>query len=165
MSLFKKKAKILWEPLLFSVSIPLAVGFFGGLVTSSNIPTWYATLNKPFFNPPNWIFAPVWTALYIMMGLSMYFVYAKLKLKPKIHCWYKLYACQLTLNFIWSLVFFGLKLPGYALLVILVLWYCILQLINTSLRFKLKLSANLLYPYLAWVSFATLLNIAIVTLN
>lgn len=161
----KKKQKIRWEALIISISLALTAGFFGSLVTTPSIPTWYATLNKPFFNPPNWVFGPVWTLLYILMGLSAYFIFVQHKLSKRAFCYYKLYLAQIALNFFWSLSFFGLKNISFSIFVILVLLYFIVVLIKSAHDLKVKISAYLLYPYLAWVSFATILNISIYMLN
>jgi benzodiazapine receptor len=122
------------------------------------------TLNKPSFNPPNWIFAPVWTALYILMGISAGWVWAK----GFHHKWVKTglyhFGFQLLLNGLWSIVFFGLQQPFWGLLVILTL---LVVLILTIKWFKVvsKVAAILLIPYLLWVCFATLLNYKIWELN
>jgi len=147
-----------------SITLAFAVGGLAGQVTQTSIEGWYSQLNKPFFNPPNFIFAPVWTLLYFLMGWAA----ARVWLKAQHHKWGKTalyhYGAQLLFNGLWSLVFFGLRQPLGALLVILVL----LVLIERSLHwFRLvdRTAAFMLYPYLAWVSFATLLNGAIVILN
>jgi translocator protein len=123
----------------------------------SAIPTWYAALNKPFFSPPNWIFGPVWTLLYIMMGYSLYLVWVRRKVPT-------IFWIQLFLNFIWSIIFFGMKNPTLALVNIIVLWIAIVLTIKAFSKID-KLASRLLWPYLAWVSFATFLNLAIVLLN
>jgi len=149
---------------LLSISLAFAVGGLAGQVTQEAIPQWYAQLNKPFFNPPNIIFGPVWTLLYFLMGWAA----ARVFLKGRHHKWGKTalyhYGAQLVLNGLWSLVFFGLQQPiaGFVLIVIL------LFLIERSIHwFRLvdKTSSYMLYPYLAWVSFAGLLNLSIVILN
>ncbi|MDO8583172.1 MAG: TspO/MBR family protein [bacterium] len=151
-----------WRKLIFSVGICLLVGFGGSIFTASAIPTWYATLNKPVFSPPNYLFAPVWTTLYILMGLSLYLVWVS-KSKLKSHAM-NLFWIQLTLNFSWSLVFFGLHNPVLAFVDILALWVFIFLTIKAFLPIS-KNSGYLLYPYLAWVSFATVLNFSILLLN
>lgn len=156
---------IRWEALTLSLALPLVTGFAGSLVTTPNISSWYQTLTKPFFNPPNWLFGPVWTTLYLLMGLSAYLIFHKWQLKREAFCYYKLFVIQLFLNFFWSLFFFGLKQPGYALVVILVLLYYIICLIKSAWHLQVKPAAYLLYPYLAWVSFAALLNASIWYLN
>ena len=153
------------KKLLISVAIPLAIWFFGSYFTMTQIDTWYLTLNKPFFNPPNWIFWPVWTLLYILIGISFYLVwrekFGKKKKRQKV-LW--VYSIQLFLNFTWSMMFFYFQSPFLWLINILILWYFILW--NIFLFHKIKpLSGYLLVPYLLWVTFATLLNFSIYILN
>lgn len=152
------------DKLILLITLPLAIGFVGSLFTTPSINGWYAALNKPFFNPPNWIFAPVWTLLYFLMGLSSFLVFHKHTLGTHTHKFFRLYFLQLVLNLLWSIIFFTLHLPLLALLEIVLLWLLIYYLIRLSYRL-LPLSAYLLAPYLAWVTFATLLNFAIVLLN
>jgi len=147
-----------------SVVICLVIGYLSSIVTQSSVNDWYTTLNKPSFNPPNWLFAPVWTVLYVLMGISAGWVWAK----GFHHKWVKTglyhFGFQLLLNALWSIVFFGLKNPFLAFLVIITL---VIMLILTIRWFKVvsKFAAILLIPYLAWVCFATLLNYNIWVLN
>jgi tryptophan-rich sensory protein len=156
------KKKILF--IVIAVTICLLIGFLAGFATQSSVDTWYATLNKPSFNPPNWIFAPVWTLLYILMGIAAGLVWAK----GFYHIWVKTalyyFGFQLLFNALWSIVFFGFQEPFWALLVILVLLILILLTIKW---FKIvsKPAAYLLLPYLLWVCFAMLLNYKIWELN
>lgn len=143
--------------LILSVGICLGAGVIGSFFTTSAIPSWYEGLNKPFFSPPNWVFAPVWTLLYILMGISLYLVW--LKNKVPLVFW-----VQLILNASWSIVFFGLRSPFLALINIVVLWVAIVLTIVAFNKIN-KLASKLLMPYLLWVSFASLLNLAIVLLN
>lgn len=143
--------------LIFSVGLCLGIGVLGSFFTVSSIPDWYVTLEKPFFSPPNWLFGPVWTILYIMMGISLYLIWIKKKV-PSI------FWVQLTLNAVWSIIFFGLRNPTLALVDILALWIAIVLTIKSLYKIN-KPSAYLLYPYIAWVSFAVLLNLFIVLLN
>lgn len=149
--------------LLISVLIPFVAAAIGSLATIPNIPTWYATLDKPFFSPPNWLFGPVWTLLYLLMGLSLYFVwvakYKKAK-KPAL----VVFGLQLALNALWSLVFFGLHAPWAGILVISLLLASIIATIRLFWPIS-RVAAYLLFPYVAWVSFATLLNFAVAVLN
>lgn len=152
--------------LIVSIGLCLGAGIVGSFFTVSSPPagglTWYATLNKPFFSPPNWIFGPVWTILYIIMGVSLYLVWvSKSKLKQK---GINLFLIQLGLNVLWSVIFFGLKNPVLALVDIVALWGVIFLTIKSFYKIN-KLAGNLLIPYLLWVSFATLLNLSIVVLN
>jgi tryptophan-rich sensory protein len=156
----KKKATYI----SIAVVICLLIGFLSGFATQSSVDTWYATLNKPSFNPPNWIFAPVWTFLYIAMGISAGLVWAR----GFYHIWVKTalyyFGFQLLFNALWSIVFFGLREPFWALMVILVL---ILLILATMKWFKIvsKTAAYLLIPYLLWVCFAMVLNFSIWQLN
>jgi len=149
--------------LLASVVLCEGAGIFGSLLTFSSITSWYINLNKPFFNPPNSIFGPVWTILYLLMGISLYLVWVSPKSKFK-KIGIKLFLAQLGLNVLWSLVFFGGKSPIGGLVVILPLAFLIYKTIKSFGNIS-KTSAILLYPYLAWVSFATILNLSIVILN
>ncbi|MCJ7465631.1 MAG: tryptophan-rich sensory protein [Maribacter sp.] len=147
-----------------AVSICMIIGFLAGFATQSSIDSWYMELNKPSFNPPNSIFAPVWLVLYVMMGVSAGIVWAK----GFYHRWVKTalyhFCFQLLLNAMWSIVFFGLKQPFWALFIILAL---IVLLLLTIKWFKVvsSVAAYLLIPYLLWVCFAALLNYKIWELN
>ena len=139
-------------------------GLVGSLFTFSAIPTWYATLDKPFFAPPNFVFGPVWTTLYTLMGISAYLVWRKYQFKKKSLIFWEVYFAQLILNPLWSIIFFGFKELGLAFVEIMALWYFIVRTIQESKKLNLT-SAYLLYPYLAWVSFAALLNLSLYLLN
>jgi len=139
----------------------LGVGFLAGQVTAPNIPSWYAGLAKPSFNPPNWIFAPVWTSLYALMALAAWRVWRVTGWKSK---GVVLWLIQLTLNFVWSFVFFGAHNPAAAFADLAVLWIAILATIFVFFRAD-RLAALMLLPYLAWVSFAGVLNFTIWQLN
>jgi len=152
--------------LIGSVGISLMAGLIGSFFTFSEINSWYATLNKPVFNPPNWIFGPVWTVLYILMGISLFLI-IETKNKKVINykkVGYIVFGAQLALNTLWSLIFFGMKDLGLALFVILVLWTCIAFSIYYFNKVN-KVAAALLVPYILWVSFATVLNFSILMLN
>jgi len=153
-----------WEVLLFALTLPLLAGFLGSLATTPNIPTWYAGLNKPFFNPPNWLFAPVWTLLYLLMGFSSYLVYLRFGFSKKSQAYFVHYLSQLLLNSAWSFAFFALHSPFLGLLIIAPLWYLIYRLIILA-RLLVPFASYLLFPYLVWVSFAVLLNASILVLN
>lgn len=147
-----------------SVAVCLLIGFLSSIATQSSVTDWYVTLNKPGFTPPNEIFAPVWTALYILMGVSAGIVWSK----GYHHIWVKTalyhFVFQLLFNALWSIVFFGLKNPLLGLVVILIL----LTLIMLTIRwFRVisKPAALLLVPYLLWVAFASALNYKIWELN
>lgn len=157
------------KPLLLigSIVISQLAGIIGSVATVSSVSTWYLTLNKPFFNPPSWVFGPVWTILYTLMGIAFYLVLLKRdkKKKPKnLKYSINLYLVHLVFNTLWSLIFFGAKNPGLAFVVIVVLWGMIACLIKNFYKIN-KWSAYLLVPYLLWVSFASLLNFSIFILN
>lgn len=148
--------------LLSSIAVSQLAGFLGSVATIKNIPTWYAFLNKPPFNPPNWLFAPVWTTLFTLMGISLFLVIKKQKIlfsRPV-----KIFLIHLVINAFWSIVFFGLKQLGLAFLVIIALWAMIFYIIKIFYKID-KRASYLLYPYLAWVSFASILNFSLWLLN
>lgn len=149
--------------LLISVLVPLVIGFAGGIFTSSSVNNWYTTINKPSFTPPGWLFGPAWTLLYILMGLAFYFAWLKgFGGNPSLCI--GIFAVQLILNFLWSILFFGLKAPLYAFVEIVFLWVAIL--INVIVFFRVsRVSGYLLLPYILWVSFASALNLGVVLLN
>lgn len=146
-----------------SILLPLIVGFIGSLFTTPYIDTWYAQLNKPFFNPPNWIFSPVWTTLFILMGVAFFLILKKRNSAKKRRA-ILAFSLQLILNLSWSFVFFFLKNPGFAFLEIIVLFLAILCTILYFSRLS-RLAAYLLIPYIAWISFAAVLNFYIWQLN
>jgi translocator protein len=154
--------KINWPRLIASILIAQLAGGLGAIATTPNIPTWYATLNKPFFNPPSWLFGPVWTLLFLLMGIAFYLIWTKKK--SPWHPSLRWYWIQLVLNTLWSFLFFGAQNPGLALVEIFFLWFAIYQTIKSFSPIN-RTASLLLYPYLAWVSFATLLNAAIFYLN
>ncbi|MBN1168758.1 tryptophan-rich sensory protein [Candidatus Woesebacteria bacterium] len=155
--------KIDFKKLVVSLTLPFLAGFIGSYFTTPSIPTWYASLNKPKFNPPNWLFGPVWTILYILMGISFYIIWNKQTTKDRSNA-FSYYLAQLILNSLWSIVFFGFKEVGLALVVITILWFLILKTIFFFEDLD-KTSSNLLIPYILWVSFATILNFSIYILN
>ena len=157
--------KIKNPKLLFvSILISQLAGFLGSLATRSSVSTWYLTLAKPAFNPPSWVFGPVWTILYTLMGISLYLIWVKGYQKKKIKKAVQFFWLHLGVNTLWSLVFFGYQNLFLAFLIILALWAMIAYLIKTFKKIDKK-AAYLLIPYLLWVSFATLLNYSIWSLN
>ena len=150
--------------LAIAMFVSLAAGGLGSIFTSSAIPTWYATLTRPALNPPNWIFAPVWTTLFVLMGIATWLIWKQGIDKPKVREALKIFLGQLTLNVLWSFIFFGLHNPGLAFLEIIFLWLAILATILSFSKVS-KTAAFLLVPYIAWVSFASYLNLAIWRLN
>ena len=152
-----------WLKLLICLLIPLIIGAISGFATMESIGGWYSTLNKPSFNPPNYLFAPVWTALYILMGISSYLIVRDHPQQMKGTAG-SVYFVQLALNFAWSFLFFSFHQVGFALIDIIVLWFCILTMILAFYRIN-KTAGLLQIPYLLWVSFATVLNASIYSLN
>jgi len=148
-----------YKKFIISLALPQSAGLIGSLFTTSAIPVWYAGLQKPVFSPPNWIFGPVWILLYILMGISVYLIWEK---SAKKVVW--LFWMHLIFNASWSIIFFGFQNPGLALINIIIIWLFIIILIIKFWKIH-KLSAYLLIPYLAWVSFASLLNYFIWQLN
>ena len=143
----------------------LLVGYFSGMVTRDSITTWYPTLVKPSFNPPNWVFAPVWTILYIMIGVAGGMVWNRLEQDPEnVKKAFTFFIIQLALNAAWSVIFFYFHNPFLALIEVILFWLLIFE---THIQFKkIDKTAGLLFiPYLAWVSFATVLNASIWWLN
>src|SRR3989344_4009863 len=126
--------------------------------------SWYNTLNKPFFTPPSWWFGPAWTALYILMGISAYLVWKKGFKKKQIKEALKIFTIQLILNLFWSPIFFGAKQIFPALIVIIIMWIFILKTIRAFAKID-RIASYLLYPYIFWVSFATILNFSVWILN
>lgn len=144
-----------------SLFICFFTAFLGSSVTTPSIDSWFQSINKPIFNPPNWIFAPVWTLLFFLMAVSFYLILIKKTISKKAVA---LFMTQLILNFLWSYAFFFLHSPLLALIDIILL---VALVILTYKQFKKidKLASQLLLPYLAWISFATILNLAILLLN
>jgi len=150
--------------LAVSILLPLVVGAIGGGATVSEISTWYSTINKPSLLPPNWIFGPVWTLLYILMGISFYLVWSSKINSKKISVVWKWFLGQLSLNLLWSFLFFKWHLLWAAVLEIVILWLVILGNIIYFKKIN-KSAGNLLIPYLLWVTFASYLTIAVWRLN
>jgi len=149
--------------LIVSIFIPLAVGAVAGIATVHNINGWYEVLNKPVFNPPNNVFGPMWTILYLLMGISLYLIWQSRPGRMKRKALY-IFFIQLTLNFAWSFVFFQFHLIFTALIEIVVIWCSIILMISIFYSVN-KTAAWLQLPYLLWVSFATVLNASIWYLN
>ncbi len=145
--------------LIIAIIISQSAGLIGTLFTFSAIPTWYKLLDKPSFAPPNWVFGPVWTTLYTLIGISLFLIWQNKK-KPST----KLFFVHLFLNAIWSPIFFGLKDLGLAFAVILLMDITLIVIIKYFYKFS-KLAAYLLIPYLLWISFASVLNFSIWQLN
>ena len=151
--------------LLFSICVigVLAIGFLSGMSTADGVNGWFTTAKTPSFNPPNYLFGPVWTLLYALMGVSLFLILREEKSQLRSRG-LQLFALQLTLNFFWSILFFRFQLTGWALIEIIVMWIAILAMILHFIRVK-PIAGWLQIPYILWVSFATLLNAAIFYLN
>jgi tryptophan-rich sensory protein len=150
--------------LLLSILACEGAGIIGSLFTFPAIATWYATLTKPSFSPPNWIFGPVWTALYVLMGIAMYVIWEKGTKKQGVRLALTLFIIHLVVNAVWSIVFFGLHSLLGGMVIIIILWGFIAVLIREFFRIR-RTAAYLLIPYFAWVSFAGFLNFSLLLLN
>jgi benzodiazapine receptor len=153
-----------WLPLAVAVLFCQSAGILGALATASSRDTWYRALNKPPFNPPDWVFGPVWLCLYLMMAIAAYLVWRSTGAAGPRRLALALFAVQLLLNALWTPAFFGLRSPALALVVILALAAAIVATI-VAFRPISPAAALLLVPYLAWVLYATVLNVSIVVLN
>ncbi len=150
--------------LIISIAIPVVAGSLSGFFTVTGDGSWYQTIQKPSWNPPGWVFGPVWTSLYVMMGISLYLVWksnAEQSLKKKAII---IFAIQLALNFFWSYIFFTLQSPGWAMVEIITMWLFILLTIFAFAKIS-KVAAWLLVPYISWVSFASILTYTIWQMN
>ncbi|KKS31673.1 MAG: TspO and MBR like protein [Candidatus Amesbacteria bacterium GW2011_GWA2_42_12] len=146
--------------LIVAVSVSEIVGIIGSVFTTSSIQTWYAALAKPALNPPAWVFGPVWTILYFLMGVAAFLVWEKGLNKKDVKIALIIFDVQLALNIFWSIIFFGLRSSGWAFVEIIFLWLAILATIILFARIS-RPAAWLLLPYIVWVSFAGYLNYSI----
>lgn len=149
---------------ILAVAIPLLVGGTSGFFTVTGIESWYQTIQKPAWNPPNYIFGPVWTTLYALMGIALFLVWKSTGPQAIKKTAILLFAVQLVFNFFWSIIFFKLQQPGWAFLEMIGLWLFILLTILAFSKVD-KIAAWLLVPYISWVSFAAILNYTIWKLN
>ena len=150
--------------LIISIAVCQLAGFIGSLFTTPSIPTWYVTLNKPSFTPPNWIFGPVWTSLFLLMGISAYLIWRKGFQHKNVKMALLIFIVQLVLNVLWSILFFGLPSPFSAFVEIIILWLVILLTFVYFIRIS-QPAGILLLPYLIWVAFAAILNFHLWKLN
>jgi len=150
--------------LLASVLLCQLAGAIGSVFTASSLENWYPLLEKPVFNPPSWIFFPVWITLYTLMGISFYIIWEKGLQHRDVKVGLLIFGIQLVLNSLWSFLFFGLRSPNYAFIEIIFLWFAIFLTI-VQFRKISKTASYLLIPYILWVSFAMLLNYYIWILN
>lgn len=153
-----------WLKLVVSLVLTEGAGGVGSVFTAQAIPGWYASLNKSPITPPNWFFAPIWITLFFLMGIALFLVWNSGKPMKELRLPISLFLIQLALNVIWSLVFFGLHSILFGAVEIVFLWYFILA---TIIEFRpiSRVSSYLLFPYIAWVTIATVLNISILWLN
>lgn len=158
----KKKGKENYPLMVVFVLAAEVIGSIGSIATAPNIPTWYRELVKPPLNPPSWVFGPVWTLLFALMGIAAYRIYRS-KAKTRITAM-RYFISQFALNVLWSFLFFGARAPELAFVEIVILWMAIALTIREFRKID-PLAGQLLYPYLAWVSFASYLNLAVAILN
>lgn len=150
--------------LVTSIILCQLAGLIGSIFTTPAIPTWYESLRKPSFSPPNWIFGPVWVNLYLLMGISLFVIWQRRENNLQAKRGLILFFAQLILNAFWSVAFFGLKSPFLGLINIILLWFAIFFTVRHFLKIS-KIAALLLLPYLLWVSFAAVLNFSLWILN
>ena len=150
--------------MVIAIAVSELAGIIGSIFTVSAIPNWYSTLVKPALNPPSWVFGPVWTTLYALMGIAAWLVWKSGWERKEIKVALGVFGIQLFLNAIWSIIFFGLQSPGWALVDIVVLWFAIVWTMFVFYKIS-KPAAYLLVPYILWVSFASYLNYSIWMLN
>ncbi len=150
--------------LFVAVAVPLTAGGLGSISTAQAIPTWYQRIKKPSWNPPSWLFGPVWTALYTMMGVAAWLVWRSGWDRPQVKTAEGLFVAQLAANAVWTPIFFGRRAFGLALADLVVLWNLILATAVQFYRIR-PLAGLLMLPYLLWVSYASTLNAGIWWLN
>jgi translocator protein len=153
-----------FSKLIIAIVICELAGVVGSLFTTPSIPTWYAGLVRPALNPPAWVFGPVWTALFALMGIAIFLILKNGLGRKGVKIALILFAVQLALNVLWSVIFFGLHNPGGAFIEIIFLWFAILATIITFTKIS-KPAAWLLAPYILWVTFAAYLNYSVWILN
>ena len=150
--------------LALSIAVCQLAGFVGSIFTRTSVGTWYANLEKPSFTPPNWVFSPVWITLFVLMGIAAFLVWNKGLSDQRVKIALSIFAVQLILNVLWSVMFFGLRSPLAGLIEIAILWIAILLSIFYFLKVS-NIAGILLMPYILWVSFAAVLNFSIWRLN
>jgi benzodiazapine receptor len=147
--------------LLICIFICEFAGIIGSIFNIKSIPKWYSKIKKPSFNPPSWIFGPVWTILYLLMGISLYLVWNSGKITTLVII---IFSIQLILNMVWSFLFFGIKKPGYAFAEIILLWISIISMMFVFYQIS-NIAGLIQIPYLMWVTFASVLNFSLWKLN
>lgn len=157
------KSKEFFALLLF-VAVSEFAGLIGSLFTTPAIPKWYAGLQRSALNPPSWVFAPVWTTLFVLMGVAAFLVWRERGNRREVKNALSVFGLQLALNALWSVIFFGWRSPSFAFLEIILLWLAIIW--TTVLFYRISRPAAYLFvPYLLWVTFAAYLNFAVAALN
>jgi len=150
--------------LIFSIILIEIIGSIGAIATTPAIPGWYASIAKPFFTPPSWVFGPVWTTLFFLMGFALYLIWQEGMNKKPVKCAVKIFSIQMFLNVLWSFLFFGMQNPLLGLIEIVILWIVILITIIKFYKVS-KPAAYMMIPYICWVTIATALNLAVWILN
>ena len=150
--------------LAISIVVCQVTGFIGSVFTLPSIPTWYTTLKKPSFTPPNWLFGPIWTTLYVLMGISVFLIWSRELKDSQVKKSLSIFFIQLIVNVLWSIAFFGFRSPSTGFIIIIILWVSILFTIIKFYRIS-KTAGFLLIPYIIWVSLAAILNLTIFILN
>lgn len=150
--------------LIVSIIVCQLAGIIETIFTSDGIPTWYSSLNKPSFNPPDWIFGPVWIGLYLMMGIALFLIWREDLRNKEVKSAFVIFILQLIFNIIWSIIFFGAHSIIGGLVIIIILWILILITISKFMKIS-KTGGILLIPYLIWITFAVILNYFIYILN
>ena len=150
--------------LIIAIGVSELAGIIGSVFTNSAIPNWYAGLVKPALNPPAWVFGPAWTTLYALMGIAAFLIWRMGWERKEVKMALGVFGIQLSLNSVWSIIFFGLQNPGWALVDIVFLWLAIVWTMVVFYKIS-RPAAYLLVPYLLWVSFASYLNYSIWVLN
>ncbi len=150
--------------LIGSILIPFVVGYIGTIVTLSQITTWYSTLSKPWWSPPNWLFGPVWTTLYLLMGIALFLIWREGLHRREVRFAILIFGVQLALNLLWSVVFFSFHALFGSFIIVMLLWLAILANIIAFLIIS-KWAGLLLVPYIIWVSIASYLNYSVYLLN
>jgi tryptophan-rich sensory protein len=150
--------------LLASIAMCQAAGIIGSFFTRESVSSWYTSLDKPFFNPPNSVFGPVWVTLYLLMGFSLFLIWRKGLDSSKAKQAFSVFIIHLLINSLWSFAFFGCRSPLAGFIVIVILWFTIVWVIISFFSIS-RIASILLIPYILWVSFAAVLNGAIFFLN
>lgn len=153
-----------YPKLILSIILIEIIGSLGAIATTPAIPGWYASLIKPFFTPPSWVFGPVWTSLFFLMGFALYLVWQEGLEKRPVRLAVYTFSIQMILNVLWSFLFFGMQNPLFGLIEIIILWFVIIITIFKFFKVS-RPAAYMMIPYICWVTIATALNLAVWLLN